>query len=1070
MSTRKKEKLWGLLLAGFLLCYPGNFAWADNDESGDSSGLQQVEKSITGTVVGAKGEALAGVSVSVRGAAARATTDANGRYTIKVSDENQVLQFVYIGFKTLTATANKNVIDVTLEEDLQMLGEVVVTAMGVKKERKALGYSVSELNADELLKNKNTNVINSLVGKVPGVNITQSSGAAGAGASITIRGGNSTSESRENQPLFVVDGVIYDNSTTVVGNSGTDGMTRSNTTYSNRVMDINPEDIETMSILKGAAASALYGSRAADGVIIITTKKGAEGVIKVDVSSKLSTSWVNKLPEAQTQFGRGTYSNNGVLSDITYNSWGEPIAAGTQLYDNIGDFFQNGAIYDNNVSISGGSKNGSFYLSASNYNQAGIVQTTGYDKTTFRFNGEQKYDRLTVGANAAYSIATTDKTLIYGGLYDGGGNGTMDAVYGWPQTENMSKYVNEDGTKYRLFDGIWDLASDWENPYWLINKDKVNDRTRRFTGGLNASFKIADWWDITGRVGYDQYITNAYTYIAPGSVGLERYQNGRLNKSDYDYTYISTNIMTNFHKTFGDLDLGLLLGTTSESTERLNQTHWGYDFITAGTISFANITTSNQFFKDATVKKRLVGAYGEFRASYKNMLYLTVTGRNDWSSTLPIDSRSYFYPSVSGAFAFSELLPKNDILSFGKVRASWAQVGKDANPYATLTYLEKSIDYNSFIGIGNQYQGGNSELKPEIQTAYEIGAELRFLNGRLGLDYTYYHSETENQIAAPRLSNASGYIFTAINSGSVINKGMEIAINAKPIVSKDFEWELVLNTSYNKGRLGEFLKGVEIFYPTDAQFGSVRAASIPNGGYFLGLTGYRFLRETDTDGNEIENGRYQIDPTTGLYKVSPSQNEVVGNREPHFIGGLNNTFRFKDLTLSFLLDFRKGGAVYNGTEHYMVVAGLSKLTTLNDRQSVTVSGVNSVTGEEYTQTYNANESYTIGSVVYSGKSMIQKYWTNYNSNSYNHITSVDWLKLRSVQISYDFTRSLKKQNVIKGLSVTATGSNLLTWTNYKGMDPEVSMAGGTGGSGSVGIDYCSVPATSSFSFGVNITF
>ncbi|MDR3219408.1 MAG: SusC/RagA family TonB-linked outer membrane protein [Dysgonamonadaceae bacterium] len=1070
MSTRKKEKLWGLLLAGFLLCYSGNFAWADNGESGGSSGLQQVEKSITGTVVDAKGGPLAGVSVSVRGASARATTDADGRYAIKVSDENQVLQFVYIGFKTLTATANKNVIDIALEEDLQMLGEVVVTALGIKKERKALGYSVSELNADELLKNKNPNVINSLVGKVPGVNVTQSSGAAGAGASITIRGGNSTSESRENQPLFVVDGVIYDNSTTVVGNSGTDGMTRSNTTYSNRVMDINPEDIETMSVLKGAAASALYGSRAADGVIIITTKKGAEGVVKVDVSSKLSTSWANKLPEAQTQFGRGTYSNNGVFSDVTYNSWGQAVAAGTQLYDNIGDFFQSGAVYDNNVSVSGGSKNGSFYLSASNYNQAGILQKTGYDKTTFRFNGEQKYGRLTVGANAAYSIAKTDKSLIYGGLYSGGGNGTMTAVYGWPQTENMSKYLNEDGSKYRLFDGIWDLASDQENPYWIINKDKVNDQTKRFTGGLNASFKVADWWDISGRVGYDQYITDAYTYIEPGSVVSSIYQNGRLNKSDYDYTYISSNIMTNFHKTFGDLDLGLLLGTTSESTERLNQTHWGYNFVTAGTISFANIASENQFFKDATVKKRLVGAYGEFRASYKNTLYLTVTGRNDWSSTLPIDSRSYFYPSVSGAFAFSELIPQNDILSFGKVRASWAQVGKDASPYATMTYLTSPVNYNSFIGIGNYYQGGNALLKPEIQTAWEIGSELRFLNGRLGLDYTYYHSETENQIAAPRLSNASGYIFTAINSGSVVNEGMEISINAKPIVSKNFEWEVVLNTSYNKGRLGEFLKGVEIFYPTDAQFGSVRAASIPNGGYFLGLTGYRFLYETDAEGNEIENGRYQVDPTTGLYKVSASQNEVVGNREPHFIGGLNNTFRFKDLTLSFLLDFRKGGVVYNGTEHYMVSTGLSQLTTFNDRQSVTVSGVNSQTGEEYTQTYNADESYTIAGVVYSGRSMIQKYWSNYNSNSFNHITSVNWLKLRSLQIGYDFTSLLKKQNVIKGLSVTATGANLLTWTNYKGMDPEVSMAGGTGGSGSTGIDYCSVPATSSFSFGVNITF
>jgi len=299
---------------------------------------------------------------------------------------------------------------------------------------------------------------------------------------------------------------------------------------------------------------------------------------------------------------------------------------------------------------------------------------------------------------------------------------------------------------------------------------------------------------------------------------------------------------------------------------------------------------------------------------------------------------------------------------------------------------------------------------------------------------------------------------------------MEIAIIGKPIVKKNFEWEVAFNISQNKGRLGDFLQGVDIFYPTDAQFGTVRAASIPNGGYFMGLTGYRFLRELDENGDEIENGRYQVDPATGLYRRSPAQNEIVGNREPDFIGGLNNTFHYKNFNLSFLLDFRKGGAIYNGTEYYMVTNGLSKLTTLNDRQSVTVSGVNSQTGEAFNQTYTVGQSYTIAGVEYSGRAMIQRYWDNYAQNSYHFITSVNWLKLRSVQVGYDLTSLLKNQNVIKKLSVMATGSNLFTWTNYKGMDPEVSTAGGTGGSGATGIDYCSVPAITSFSFGVNITF
>ena len=1032
--------------------------------------VQQQKTTVAGTVTDAAGEPIIGASIVVKGTSRGTVSDADGHFTLS-APQGTTLEVSCIGFekKTIKVPASGKV-SVMLNEDSRSLGDVVVTAMGIKKERKALGYSVTDMKADELMKNKNTNVINSLAGKVPGVNITQSSGAAGAGANIVIRGANSTAEGRSNQPLFVVDGIIYDNSTSVVGNSGTDGMTRNATTFSNRVMDINPEDIADISVLKGAAAAALYGSRAADGAIIITTKKGAEGSVKVDYSGKVSASFATKLPEAQKQFGRGAYSDNGVFNDLTYNSWGKAYDGSETLYDNIGDFFRTGAVFDNNVSISGGSKNQSFFLSLSNFDQQGIVRKTGYDKTTVRFNGEQKYGKLTVSANVTYSISKTDKTLTSSGLWNSGGIGTMTALYSWPLQENMSHYLNDDGTKYRLFDGVWELANDMENPYWIINKDKMYDKTHRFTGALSGNYKLTDWWDVTARFGYDNYTTDAYTYIAPGSVVRKLYQNGRLSKSDYRYEYWSTNVMTNLHKTFGDFDLGLMLGTTAESTERLNQTHWGYNFTTPGTVSFTNIASSNKFFDDATSKKRLVGVYGEARAAYKNLAYLTFTGRNDWSSTLPLDNRSYFYSSASGALVFTELLPKNDILSFGKVRASWAQVGKDADPYATLTYLESPIIYGGFTGVGNVYTKGNSILKPEIQTAWEIGTELRFLNGRLGLDWTYYHSSTKNQIASPRLSNAGGYIMMSINSGSVINEGMEVSLTGKPFDGKDFKWESTLNFSYNKGRLGDFLDGVGMFYPTDAQFGSVKSASVPNGGKFMALVGTRFETEHDADGNEIKGGKYLIDPTTGLYKVHSGSNDVVGNREPKLIGGWNNTFTYKNLSLSFLLDFRIGGDVFNGTEQFMVSNGLSKLTTLNNRQSVTVEGINATTGEPYSATYEAGKTYTFGTTTYSGEAMIQNYWSNYADNSYNFIQSVNWLKLRSLSLSYDFTSLLPSHNIIKRLSANITGQNLLTWTNYKGMDPEVCTAGGTGGSGATGIDYCSVPSVRTVTFGVNITF
>lgn len=1039
--------------------------------------VQGQTESITGKIIDSATQQGLGLASILDNGKAIGIAGNDGSFKVKAA-VGSTLTFVYQGYRTVKRTATSDFMTVVMARtdfDNQTK-DVVVTALGIKKERKALGYSVTELSDSELMKNKNTNIVNSLAGKVPGVNITQFSGAAGAGASITIRGGNSTSDGRQNQPLFVVDGIIYDNSTTVTGNTGTDGLSRSNTTYSNRVMDINPEDIESMSILKGAAAAALYGSRAADGVVIITTKKGKDGVTRVDASSRTSTSWADKLPEVQTEFGPGTYSTNGVLTSDSYNSWGPKIPADSSIYDNIGNFFQHGIVYDNNVNVSGGNKNGSFFLSGSNFNQTGIVPDTKYDKTTFRFNGEQKYGHLTLDANVAYSIANTTRTLTTAGLY-GSGVGSMQSLYTFPTTYDMKDYINPDGSQHRIYAGLIDLQNDNDNPYWIIHENKLTSGTKRFTGGISGNYKITDWWDITARLGYDQYTTSDYTYIAPGGALIPLYQNGRLSKDGYNYSYTTTTVMTNFHKTFKDFDTHLMLGTTSESTEILSQNMWGYDFTTAGTISFANIIPTNKFFTDATTRHRLVGVFGEAGVSYKDIAYLTLTGRNDWSSTLPVQNNSYFYPSVSGSFVFTELLPKNNILSFGKVRASWAQVGKDANPYATLTYVNPPITYGSFTGIGNQYYSGNANLIPEIQDSWEVGGEFHFLNGRIGLDYTYYHSQTKNQIGQPRLAQSGGFIFSTLNSGTVINKGMEIALTAKPIAEKDFAWDLVLNFSYNKGRLGAFIPGIAYFYPTDAQFGppaiasatGIKGASIPNGGYFLAITGSRFMYQTDANGNEIMGGQYQVDPATGMYKLN-NNNPVLGNREPDFIGGFSNTFRYKNLSLSFLLDIRKGGVVYNGTEAYLVYNGLSKRTALNDRQSVTVTGINSSTGDPITETYNANQSYTIGTTTYDGKSLIQEYWQYYAQNAMNFITSVNWLKLRSLQLTYDFTGMLKNKKIIKAISASITGNNLFTWTNYKGMDPEVSAAGGTGGSGSTGIDYLGVPAVASLTFGLNLSF
>ena len=1045
---------------------------------------------VAGKVADKNGEPVVGTYVVVDGTRIGTTTDANGNYSIS-APTNGTLVFSSMGYKDVTvAVGGRSKIDVVLEDDALMLEETVVTALGIKKERKALGYSVTELNSQELLRNKQTNVINSLAGKVAGVNVTQSGGAAGAGSSIIIRGGNSASEGRDNQPLFVVDGIIYDNSTINGGNSGTDGVTKSATTFSNRVMDINPDDIESMSVLKGAAAAALYGSRAADGVVVITTKKGSQdGNVKVNFSSKYSYATISGQPEQQTVYGRGSYDINGALqTDQIFSSWGEAYTGGG--YDNIGNFFKGASTFDNSLSISGGHKNGSFFLSASNFDQGGVVPGTKYDKTTVRFNGEQKYKKLTVSANAAYSVADTKKTLTTTGLYSGGGNGAMTALYAWPRTENMSKWLNDDGTKYRMFPNT-DQANETENPYWIIKKNQLTDANERITGSVSANLDLTSWLNLAYRFGIDSYTNDGFTYIAPNGNVKETYQNGRLSKSKVDYNYWSSNFMMNAHKTFGDFDFNLLLGTTAESTQRVRQSQWGWDFITAGTISFGNIIDENKKFTESTSRKRLVGVYGEFRAAYKNIAYLTVTGRNDWSSTLPVDNNSYFYPSVSGAFVFSELLPKNNVLTFGKIRASWAQVGKDAGAYATNTYLwDAQVVNGNFVGIGNSWTGGSPYLVPEIQTSWEVGTELKFFGGRLGLDFTYYNSITRNQIASPRLAQSTGYIFLTINSGSVQNKGMELMVTGTPVETRNFSWDVVLNLSGNRGTLGDFVEGVDLFYVTDTQIGGVKAASVPNGGYFLGLTGNYWLREMvkvedldadgkqqfDDEGNvkmksvEKEGGRYQIDPKTGLYKLQGATTNVVGNREPTMIGGLTNNFRYKNFSASFLLDLRLGGDIYNGTQYYLTSYGLSTRTL--ERDEITFSGVNSDTGEEMTVTYNANQDYMINGTKRSGRYMIEEYYSNYCSNAYNFIEKVNWIRLRALNLTYDFSSLFRKDSFLKGLSVSAAANNLFVITNYVGgLDPEAAAVGsGTGGSGSVGIEYCGVPSQRTYTFGVNLTF
>ncbi|MGN6510855.1 MAG: SusC/RagA family TonB-linked outer membrane protein, partial [Chitinophaga sp.] len=811
--------------------------------------------------------------------------------------------------------------------------------------------------------------------------------------------------------------------------------------------DLNPEDIESISVLKGPAAAALYGLRAAAGAIIITTKKGTEGTVTGSVTSRYIANWVNRLPEQQTMYKQGSYYT-GTLNEQTSLSWGDKFAPGEANYDNMGNFFKTANAFDNSFTISGGSKTGNFFLSGSNLNQGGVVPTTNFERSTVRFNGEQKIGRFTFGVNASYARSETQKTLTGSGLWGSGGTGYMESIIAWPRNDDMRVYINPDGTKKRLLPGI-PLNEDSDNPYWIINKNPQSDKTNRFIGTAYVNVKITDWFDATYRLGVDNYYTQFSSFTAPGSSVKEAWLEGMISKTDRNYHYVNSNLMLNFHKTFNNWDANLILGTTAEDTYLRSLSARGEKFPIPQFVSLNNAEQQNKYFSEAITRKRLAGFYGDFRISYKDMIFLSATGRNDISSTLPEQNQSFFYPSFSGSFVFTELLPKNNVLSFGKVRASWAQVGKDAPAYQTNTYLfgpELTIGG----GFRNYWSRGNDKLKPETTTSTEIGAEVRFLNGRLGLDVAYYINNSKDQILTPRVSNATGYILSSVNTGEIENKGLELTLTARPIRRKNFSWDIMLNMSRNKGRVKELPAALPILYVTDVQVGNAKAASFGDG-YFMGLSGTKW--KTDEQGNFIldEDGYPVTDNNATL---------LVGNREPKLLGGLNNSFSYKSFNLSFLWDFRVGGDIYNGTEWLLTTYGLSKKTE-NRGQEITMTGVTldaaSDTYKPVTKTIVADE----------------KFYTDYYlKHAPYFIEKVNWLRLRSLSLAYSLPRgTLTSLPWLKDATITATGTNLILFTNYSGMDPETSAAGaGVVGSGSVGIDYAGVPATSGFAIGLNLKF
>lgn len=987
--------------------------------------------SISGTVTSDEdGFALPGVNIIVKGTSMGTITDIDGNYTLIVPSIDSEIIFSSVGYiSEEVLVGSKTIINISLTPDLKTLGEVVVTSFGIKKDKKALGYSVQEVSGENITETNQPNIANALQGKVAGMQITNSGGVPGASSSIILRGG--TSIDGDNQPLFVVDGIPIDNSTIAepIGGSGQLARTVSNT---NRAMDLNPEDVESISVLKGPAAAALYGLRAASGAIIITTKKGKSGKGKLNYSNSFEINRYNKLPVLQNNYKQGNNSNPGV----TNFSWGPEFNEGEEVYNNLKDFFQYGSIQNHNLSFSGGNEKTTFYTSAARFDQDGIVPGSGYDRTSFRLNAESKVlDKLLVGASVNYSFSSAVKPLQGQGVVDGSGGIILGAI-NWPRNDNMSIYLAPDGS-HRNF-GIVD------NPYWSTINNPVNDNVNRFTGMFNISYDAFDWLNVSYRLGRDFYNQENRSLRSPGTT-LVGNENGGLFDLESFYQITTSNLLLNFKKKLTkDIDAKLLVGNNVEWINSRSTSLFGTDFNNPDFIGFRN--TDNVISDKVISQRRIVGAFGNLEVNYKEILYLSVTGRNDWSSTLPKKNRSFFYPSVGGSLVFSELLNLNESpFSFGKIRATWAKVGKDAPPHKLASSLENNIGVGGGFKFG--FFGNNSNIKPETTTSFEIGTDLRFFDGRFGVDFTYYTLRSEDQIIQPRVSQGTGFIFLLVNGGTIENKGYEVMLQSTPISTANFSWNINVNWSHNQSKLVNLPAELPVFVQSDAitRIGLAQGASYV-GNTFYGLLGSSW--KTTTQGEVIIG--------SDGYPIVESNINLLADREPDWIAGITNRIDYKNLELSFLFDFRIGGDVFNGTEYELVRSGLSTLTNNRNTSKVIKGVIDNGDG-----TYSPNDKEVI---------LDQNYYQNiYANNARNFIEDGSWIRLRYLTLQYSLPKAIISKTPFTNFSVQITGKNLWLITNYSGMDPELSSGGaGVRGTGTNGIDYVGVPSTKGISIGINL--
>jgi len=993
------------------------------------------QTTVSGRVTSADdGTPLTGVSVKVKGSNTGISTDPDGRYSIRVNSD-QVLVFSYIGATTEERTVGSNkVINVQLKQDSRTLSEVAVTAFGVRQEVRSLGFSTQNVKSREIVDSQQPNLVNALQGKVAGVQITNSSGAPGSSANIMIRGGSSLSGN--NQPLFVVDGIPIDNTTPV----SQGGLVAGIAPASNRAIDLNPEDIEGVTVLKGPAAAALYGIRAASGAIVITTKKGSGGATRITYQNNFSLDNVNKLPDLQQVFKQG---EQGVYNATAPNSWGPVFDPGEAIYDNLGGFFKTAFSQSHDLSASGSSERTTYYTSASLFDQGSIVDKTDFRRKSFRINADTKVgEKLTVGGSANY--VRTDRNFIA----QGSANGAMGAIY-WPLNLDMKDYLNPNGSQKII------NTTGNDNPYWTIENKPIISSINRVIAIGNVDYNPFSFLNVTYRLGTDYYAENFKAIRMPGTVEADAVR-GAINQStSNNQITTSTVIVTGKKNIAKDYNFSLAVGQNLESTTNQTTTSTAIRFIDPSFPSINNTVAADRTVSESLYRRRIFGLFGDFNFDWKGIAYLNLRARNDWSSTLPTSDNSFFYPAISGSVILSDLLrelgmkTEEKVFSYGKIRASYSEVGKDAPAHVLSTSLATvtntfTINPRGFITNANN-AFGNPTLMPEFTKAFEVGADLRFIKNRFGIDFTYYSSKSDNQILATRVPPSAGAFLSYLNGGSIQNRGLEIILNAQAITKPNFRWTIDINFAHNKSvvkGLPGALDRVELSDAWVAANAAQGAAFL--GGSLFGINGN--VWKTNAQGQLLLSN-------TGYPQVSTALTDI-GDRNPDFTSGITNTFTYKNIMFSFMVDVRVGGKVFNATENSLVRSGLSTKTL--DRGTKVFEGIIESTGLPNTISVPLNQNY---------------YQTIYANQGYDFVEDGGWYRLRYATLTYNMPNKFLEKTKIKGLSFTLTGRNLILITDYSGVDPEVSGSGaGVGGTGSFGFDNLGVPATRGVDLGLKLTF